>query len=426
MTHRSKTAEYSAAIIFFVAGSAVSGGADTWWPGWLGPERNGWVEDFDAPVKWPDKLEKRWQATVGTGYGTPVVIGDRIFQHARQGEDEVVWCLDLKSGDVIWRQATSVPFKVRGGGEFHGKGPKSCPVYADGRLFTLSITGDLTAWDADSGEQLWKSEFGRRYQQNHPHWGAAASPIADGSRVVMHFGNDNSGELVALNAENGKVVWSLGGEGASYSSPLLVRIHGVRQVVEWNHESLVGVDAESGKRLWSYPFPHVSHNQNMPTPAVHEGRILLGAENRGLHSIEPKFADGQWTAVKNWSQEKIALDMSSAVINNGRLYGMSHYGKGRLFCVDPRSGDILWQSEGRFGQNATFLSIPGQLISLNDRGKLRVVKTDSDRYTELVSWQVSQEPTWAPPVLLADGFLIKDRETLVYWSFADDVPRDEQ
>ncbi|MBT5709027.1 MAG: serine/threonine protein kinase, partial [Verrucomicrobia bacterium] len=117
--------------------------AATEWTGWLGPERNGWVEGFQPPAQWPDQLQHIWQVPVGMGYGTPLVSGDRIYQHARQGEEEVLWCLSLKTGDTIWRTPTEVPFKMGGGGESHGKGPKSNPTLAHGRIFTMSITGVL-------------------------------------------------------------------------------------------------------------------------------------------------------------------------------------------------------------------------------------------------------------------------------------------
>ena len=395
----------------------IANAADFVWPGWLGPDRNGWVDSFDPPEKWPDQLSKTWQATVGIGYGSPLVHDSVVFQHGRIGENEIVSCLDLSTGNVRWKKEYAVPFKMGGGGEWHGKGPKSCPVLADGRLFTFSITGDLSAWDAESGDLLWRSEYGRHFKKNHPYWGVSTSPIVDGERVIAHFGNDEVGKLVALDVSSGKELWSNGKSGTSYSSPLVAEIHGVRQVVEWNHEDLLGVDINSGKTLWSYPFPHVTHNQNMPTPTIHNGQVLLGAENRGLTCLEPQIKDGQWTVAKLWSQDKVALDMSSAVMNDGLLFGMSHYSKGQFFCVDPSNGEILWQSPGRVGSNVTFLSVPGHVLALRDNGHLEVVRASGTSFDKIASWKVADSPTWAPPVLLPNGVLVKDQETLTLWSF---------
>ena len=73
------------------------------WTGWLGPDRNGWAADFQPPSTWPGELTEIWSVEVGTSYGTPIVVGNLVFQHARQGEDEVVWKLDRATGEVHWR-----------------------------------------------------------------------------------------------------------------------------------------------------------------------------------------------------------------------------------------------------------------------------------------------------------------------------------
>src|SRR5690606_13122870 len=101
--------------------------------------------------------------------------GDRIFQHARQQGEEVLWCLDRETGKSLWRRSMAIAFEPAGGGERHGAGPKSTPTYADGRVFTLSITGVLAGWSAEDGAPLWKRDFRERFDVSHPHWGTATS-----------------------------------------------------------------------------------------------------------------------------------------------------------------------------------------------------------------------------------------------------------
>ncbi len=386
------------------------------WTGWLGPDRTGWVADFEPPQVWPAALRKVWSVEVGTGYGSPLVVDERIFQHARQGDDEVVWCIQRFTGDVLWSESFSVPFKTAGGGEYHGNGPKSCPVYANGRLFTMSIDGTLSAWDAASGERLWHRNDDAKFGKSHPNWGASTSPLVDDNHVIVHFGTDDAGSLVALDVATGDEVWQHGQDGASYSSPLLVEIAGVRQVVEWNHRALVGVASTSGKFLWEFPFPHIGSDQNMPTPTLHNGRILLGGENRGIHSIRPELQDGKWTVNDEWHQQDVALDMSSAVMNGDHLYGFSHYDSGRLFCLDPTTGEVLWTGPPRTGQNVMLLSTPGHIVGLLNTGELRILSASPQKYQQIASYRVAEGHTWAPPVLLTSGVLIKDREHLTMWS----------
>jgi outer membrane protein assembly factor BamB len=386
------------------------------WPGWLGPNRDGWVSYFQPPARWPEKLSKVWAVDVGVGYGSPVVADGLVFQHARQGETEVLWCLDLGTGQVQWQQRYSVPFTMGGGGERHGKGPKSSPIWAEGRVFTMSITGDLSAWDAASGELLWRTDYGSKFEKNQPYWGVATSPIVDGEHVIAHFGNDELGALVALDARTGEEAWSLGQDGPSYSSPLVAEIQGVRQVVEWNHRALVGVDRETGRLLWEFPFPHTGSNQNMPTPVIHQGRVLLGGENRGIHGLEPILKDdGTWSVEPLWHQTAVALDMSTAVINANMLFGFSQYGSGRLFCLNPENGEVVWQGPPRAGENAMLLAVPNHVIGLLAGGELQVFAASSVKHQPVAAYRVADAETWAPLVVLHDGFLVKDLHTLTRW-----------
>ena len=393
---------------------SADGSAD--WTGWLGPQRDGQVRGVQVPEPWPEKLQARWQVEVGTGYGSPLIVGDRVFQHGRQGEFEVVWCLDRATGAVRWRNSVRTPFKMGGGGERHGKGPKSCPVYADGRLFTLGISGVLSAWHAQSGERLWHRSYAEHFGKGHPYWGAATSPIVVDKKVVVHLGTDKAGRLVALDTATGEEVWAHGEDGTCYSSPLFLELAGVRQIVEWNHRALVGVDVDTGKTLWESAYPHVGQAQNMPTIVHHRGRILVGGENRGIVAFEPTLAEGTWSVARLWHQEEVALDMSTAIINGEHLYGMSHYDRGRLFCLDPENGEVLWKGPPRTGQNVAFLSMPGYVLALTAHGELRVLRARADDYEVARSYRVSGASTWAPPVLLPEGFLIKDDRTLRLWS----------
>jgi outer membrane protein assembly factor BamB len=304
-----------------------------------------------------------------------------------------------------------------GGGEWHGKGPKSCPFFSKGKIFTMSINGVLSAWDAETGESVWRRDYAPRFEKSTPYWGAATSPIVDGDRVIVHFGGDDVGVLVALDVETGDEIWSQGKSGASYSSPLVAELYGVRQIVEWNHDGLAGVDIETGRLLWEFAFPQEGTNQNMPTPAIYDGRVLVGGENRGLRSIQPQPDDGVWTAKELWFQEKVALDMSSAVVNGDLLFGFSHYDSGRLFCMDIDTGEILWQGPPRAGQNVMFLSLPDHIVALIDDGQLQVIKASGGGYEKIASYRVSDNPTWAPPVILPSGILVKDKHSLAMWSW---------
>ena len=382
------------------------------WTGWLGPNRDGRAESFKVPEQWSASPKQIWTVEAGTGYGTPLIVGSRVFQHGREGENEVLQCLDLDSGSSIWKHQWPVPFKMGGGGQWHGKGPKSCPIYADGKIVTLSIAGQVVCHDAKTGAPLWSRSYETDYKVTHPYWGSCASPISVDGKLIIHVGNDEAGKLIAFDLDSGEEIWTQGKDGASYSSPLVATIQQVKQVVDWNHNSVVGVDLESGKLLWEFPFPHVGTDQNMPTPAIYKGSIVFGGENRGVLRIEPKIENGTWAVSEVWKQDELALDMSTPVINGNRLFGFSHYDSGRLFCLDLTSGRIIWRGPGRFAKNVTFLTLTNHVVALNDSGELFFIDAKTDDYQVIHQVRVTESPTWAPPVLYQSDVLIKDQTKL--------------
>lgn len=409
-------------IFIFVVLTVFSslGASDVFWPGWRGPDRDGQVDYFEEPAQWPENVQKVWSIDVGEGAGMPLVADGRVYQHARQRGEEVVWCVDLKSGDVLWRQGYAVRYRIQSPGERHGSGPNSNPILADGRLFTFSVTGVLSAWAIESGELLWRRDYADHFRRTHPDWGHSTSPLIDGDRVVVHFGSDDKGVLVALDVATGEEVWTEGEDGVCHASPIIVELEGVRQIVEWNDESVVGIESQSGRRLWEYGLPHEGSNQNSPTPVFHKGRLLVGGENRGIRSLEPKLENGKWSVEVNWHQRRVSLNMASAVMNGGSLYGMSHFKQGQFFRLDPETGEIVWVGPSRMGEYATFLSIPGHIVALRDDGILEIISTAEDVYSAVASYEVANSPTWTAPVLLMDGFLVKDRTRLMRWTFLKD------
>lgn len=389
--------------------------ASVHWPGWLGPRRDGIVR---YPVRLPTdgaRLRQRWRLEVGPAYSSPLVVDGRVYQMGRMAGKELLWCIDLEQGRPLWRRAFEVPFQVGSGGERHGDWPKSTPCYANGRVFTLAINGILRAWDARSGELLWQRDYGAQFGARHPYWGAATSPLADGDALIVHLGNDKRGALFCLDAATGEVRWRQGDDGACYSSPQLAVIDGVPQVIEWNHRAVVGVDRATGRKLWEYPLPHEGPNQNMTTPLINDETIIVGAENRGIRCLAPRRSGNRWAVEVRWFVRRLATEMSTPLVYRGRLYGLSHFDRGRLFCLDAATGRLIWLGPPRTAEYATLLAAGPYVVVLLSSGELRVLDASADRYTVVARHQITDTDCWSYPVLLPDGLLVKDHDSLVRW-----------
>ncbi len=60
------------------------------WPQWRGPQRDGHVQEFSAPAKWPDSLKLVWKVATGAGLSSPVVAEGKIYLMTRAGDDKIV------------------------------------------------------------------------------------------------------------------------------------------------------------------------------------------------------------------------------------------------------------------------------------------------------------------------------------------------
>jgi outer membrane protein assembly factor BamB len=172
---------------------AIAGVQAQDWSQWRGPARSGLTEAFTAPAAWPDRLKKVWEATVGAGHSSPVVSAGRALALSRLGEDEVVTAFDVQSGKQVWQQRYAAPYQVNSAADSHGKGPKSTPAVGGGRVVTLGIGGTLSAFDAATGKPLWRKPFTGEFDATSPDFGVAMSPLIDAGLVIAHVGGNKSG-----------------------------------------------------------------------------------------------------------------------------------------------------------------------------------------------------------------------------------------
>ena len=92
---------FAIAIWVLVASSTSAQDATLDYPQWRGPNRDGAAAAFVEPEDWPQQLTRRWAVEVGTGYGTPIIIGSRVYTFTRQDGDEVLSAIDTATGR--WR-----------------------------------------------------------------------------------------------------------------------------------------------------------------------------------------------------------------------------------------------------------------------------------------------------------------------------------
>ena len=385
------------------------------WPGFRGPERNGRVESWpQSPAEWPETLSRKWRVRVGLGHASPVSGGASVIVFTREGDEEVLRALDPANGEDIWRSAYPAPFPMHRAALDHGPGPKGTPEIADGRVFTLGISGILSAWDLADGSLLW-----RRGGGEWPLYGAGASPLAlPGGGVIAHLGGPGRGVVAALDAASGETVWEFGDDGPAYVSPVLAELAGVPTLLTMTEARIVLLDPDDGRPRWERPFT-TPYDQNIVTPLVlpGNGTVVFAGLGNPTFAVRFRRADGGLAGETVWEAPESPFYMSNPVLAGERLVGFSERNSGQFVALDPATGESLWRSPPRAGENAALLVSGRAVLALTEGAELLVLDPAAPSFEPLQRYQVAPTPTWAHPLPLPGGVLIKDEEHLTRWSF---------
>ena len=381
------------------------------WPQWRGPNRDGSISAFDVPASWPAGLIEQWKVEVGLGYGTPVLVGNRIYLFTRQVEDEVMQALDAASGETVWRTRYPAPFQMNPATARHRAGPKSTPTYADGRLFTLGMSGTVTAFDAETGRQIWQMPGGPVQPMFH----TGMSPFVDGDLMILHVGGHDAGALTAFDVATGDIRWSWDGDGPAYGSPIVAELEGIRQVISYTQENFIGVSVETGALLWRRPYTTPSTTTSQ-TPHVYQNDVIEAGRGNGITRFRVVREGNAWTTENVWHTDAVSLHMTNGVIVDGVLYGLSHLNSGQYFGLDLDTGDVLWTSPPRQADNAAIVYAGTTIFSLEADAELVVLGSSRTGFEPVQRYNVATSATWAQPALAGNRLFVKDVDSLTLWT----------
>jgi outer membrane protein assembly factor BamB len=278
----------------------------------------------------------------------------------------------------------------------------------------LGISGILSCFDAEKGELVWRKDFTGEFGETSPLYGAAMSMMVDGDRLIAHLGGHGDGALIALQIDKGDVVWRWDGDGPGYASPIIAEIGGVRQLVTQSQDQLVGLAPGDGALLWSIPFK-TAYTQNSVTPVVHGRNLIFSGLDKGVLAVRLADNGNTWKTETVWETRDVSMYMSSPVVLGDWLFGMSHFKRGQFFCLDARTGEVQWTSDGRQGDNAALLRNDQSLFSLTTNAELIIARATPQGYDVVRKYDVADTPTWAHPVILESQILIKDESHLALW-----------
>ena len=442
--------------------------AEPVWPQFRGPEANPVGREARLEDKWSKTENVEWVVEVpGRGWSSPIVSGERVFittattegeskppqigteysneyvaELEKQGLSEAqilekvrardielpkevrlhyfLYCLNLKSGKVEWKQEF---YTGRPPGGRHRKNSfvSETPV-TDGKAVYVYVANlGLYAFDF-KGKTLWSAP-----QEAMPiyfDFGTGSSPVLVGGLVVVVNDNEKQPFIAAYDKRTGREVWKkdrdVGSKGptpprSGWVTPYVWLHPGRTEIVTVGPGKAISYDV-TGKELWVMtgmsPAP-------IPMPFAYGGLLYLnGGRGQPLFAIRPgamgdislKEGEGSNTYVA-WSEPRGGTYLPTAVAYEGALYSVTE--TGILSRYEAKTGKVTYRV--RIDPEATaFTASPwacnGKIFLLSEEGQTFVVAA-GEKF-ELQHTNVLEDMALATPAIAGDRLLLRTEHRL--------------
>jgi outer membrane protein assembly factor BamB len=383
-----------------------SGPAD--WPQLRGPERNGVSKDTGLIKQWPSSGPQRvWSiSSLGEGFGSIAIKGDRIFVQGTKESASVIFCLNRADGKMVWSAALGP--KVNEG---RGNGPRSTPTIDNDRVYVLTENGDLACLRAPDGSPVWRKNILKEFGGSNPGWLISESPLIDGDRVIVTPGGNGAG-IVALDKMTGKEIWrskELSDE-AGYSSAIAADVGGVRTIMNFTSRAAVGVRASDGKLMWRNSSA-ANGTANCATPVFADGKVFFTSDyGTGAALLGLSAQGGEVKAQELYFTKEMKNHHGGVVLLNGYLYGFS--GSSGLTCIEFATGKRMWVN--RSVGKGSLAYADGMLYLLSEKQVVGLAEANPNAYVEKGRFSIPDQgkDSWAYPVVVGGKLYIRDQETL--------------
>lgn len=430
-----KTIRAIGCLFLLLAGAGRAHAADRQdgthdWPQWRGPDRTGVSTETGLLDRWPaEGPPLAWKVEgVGAGYSSVAVADGKIYtlgtfaKEDGSGAAEHLVALDASNGKRIW--ATPI------GDADHSNGT---PTVDGDRVYCVGLNGDLACLKTDSGEIVWKKNFGQDFGgQMMSGWGYSESPLVDGDRLICTPGAKDA-MLAALDKMTGEVIWKSplpddigdrGGDGAGYSSIVVSEGAKVRQFVQLVGRGVIGVAASDGKPLWSYN-KIANGTANIPTPIVKGDYVFCSSGyNTGAALLKLK-KNGSGVEVEEkyfLPPDEMQNHHGGMILVGNHIYCGNGHNEGYPLCIEMLTHKVAWRpGRGPGAESAAIACADGKLYFRYQDGVIALIEANPKKYVVKGKFSIGAErgPSWPQPVVADGKLLLRDQDVL----FCYDVKR---
>jgi outer membrane protein assembly factor BamB len=376
------------------------------WPGFRGPNRDGVIRSVRINTDWlASPPAEIWRKPIGPGWSSFAVRDDLLYTQEQRGEEELVSCYKVSTGEPVWRHRNSVRFYESNA----GAGPRGTPTIAGNRVYAMGATGIVNALNARTGGKIWSRNAATDTGKPIPDWGIASSPLVVNDVVILAV----DGQLIAYDAATGNQRWVGQSGGAGYSSPHLVTIDGVSQALLMRGSRTISVAPADGTLLWDHTAGPPATSIVQPALTA-EGDVLIAGGDAmggtGMRRLALTHGPDRWTVEERWYSRDLKPYFNDFVVHKGYAYG---FDGSILSSIDLADGARKWKG-GRYGAGQMLLLADQDLLLItSEDGELALVSATPDKFTELARVPALNGKTWNHPVMVRDILLVRNGEEMV-------------
>jgi outer membrane protein assembly factor BamB len=382
---------------------------ETPWLQWGGPHRNFQTEAPGIVGRWPAGGPRiLWKRVLGEGYSSILVENGVLYtMYGRPGQ-EIALAANAATGSTLWERSNRVSF--HNDAADRGNGPHATPLIVGDRIFTTGVTGRFECLDKKTGKLLWSHGLWEDQSGSRLMYGYASSPLAYRDLVLLPVGGSGHA-MAAFRQADGSVAWRKDDAGNAYSSPLLIDVDGVDQVVQLMKASVFGANPLNGDLQWFLPH-ETPYGLNVTTPVWGAGNLLFVASGYGAGSrvIEIKRSGNSTSARQVWYSNRIGVHHGNAMRIADTLYFSSGNGPAPFTAVDVHTGKVLWQT--REFPKVTMVFTGSKLVLLDEDGNLALAEVSPQGLRTLAHAPLLSNNAWTPPTLVGSKLYIRDRRSM--------------
>ncbi|KAA5543166.1 PQQ-binding-like beta-propeller repeat protein [Roseiconus nitratireducens] len=390
------------------------------WPGWRGPRGDGTSQETQVPTVWDGQAGTniRWKSAIpGTGFSSPVVIGDVVFLTAcdPSSNQRLLHCVDRRNGSIRWTRVV-IEAPLEGMHKLNSRASGTPAADEQAVFVTFFRTDDgsgergvpgemvVACYDHD-GQQQWIKTVGT-FASIH---GFCTSPVLFRNEVIVNGDHDGQSYLAALNRHTGELLWKTPRvhQTRSYVTPLLREVDGKMQLILSGSQRVAGFDPVDGRRLWWIEGP----TEQFVASMVDDGDcfyLTAGFPTYHVMAIRPGGEGDVTESHVKWHVNDAKSYVPSPVVVDGLLFVADD--RGIAHCFDTSTGERLWRE--RLGRHfsASLVAAAGRVYFTSDDGETTVMR--ASREPEVVAVNELGESVFASPAISEGDLFVRTREHL--------------